>query len=233
MHYFPICLDITGRHCAVIGGGRVAERKVRALMEHAARVTVISPEVTEELAVFHAEGRLAWLKREYREDDLADVFLVIAATDDPEVQRRVHAEADKHNILLNVADVPKWCNFILPATVRRGDLSISVSTGGKSPALASRLRKELEKQFGPEYEVLLYLLGRLRSDVLARGKPHEENKDLFNQLLHPKMVEWVRNGDWESVETHIRNNVDSEIASASVQDAKILYKQAFAGSELK
>lgn len=233
MHYFPICLDIAGRHCVVIGGGRVAERKVRALMEYDARVTVISPEMTEALASLHEKERLIWLNRAYQEGDLTDVFLVIAATGDPDVQKRVHDEANRNNILLNVADVPKWCNFILPATVRRGDLSISVSTGGKSPALASHLRQKLEEQFGSEYEVLLSLLGGLRSEVLDQGRPHEENKDLFNQLLHPKMVEWVRNGDWESIETHIRNYVGSEIASSSVQNAKAMHEQDFAGSEVK
>lgn len=233
MHYFPICLDIAGRHCVIIGGGRVAERKVRALLEHDARITVISPELTEELISLHEAEGLVWVNRSYQEGDLVGVFLVIAATDDPEVQQRVYDEANKNNILLNVADVPKWCNFILPATVRKGDLSISVSTGGKSPALASQLRRELEDQFGPEYEVLLCLLGELRSGVLGQGRSHEENKDLFNQLLHPKMVEWIRNGDWESIGTHIRNKVGDEIASSSIQGAKAVCEQAFAGSKVK
>lgn len=202
--YFPICLDIKDRCCVVVGGGRVAERKVASLLEHGGRVRVISPELTPELLRLHEAGELAWRATNYQDGDLLDAFLVIAATDDEEVQARVHAEASARQLLLNVADVPKWCNFILPATVRRGDLSIAVSTGGKSPALAKRLRQELATRFGPEYGELTNLLGRLRPLVLAMGRPHQENQELFNRLLHDDLPTWVRERSWPRIAEHLR-----------------------------
>lgn len=233
MHYFPVCLDITNRACVVIGGGHVAERKVKTLLECGGRLTVISPELTEELQSLYAAGRLSWVSRSYQEGDLADSFLVIAATDDPEVQGRVHAEAEENNILLNVADVPKWCNFILPATVRRGDLTVSVSTGGKSPALASQLRQELEKRFGSEYEQLLLILGDLRATILAQGRPHAENKEMFNRLLHPDMVDWVEKRNWEKVAEHIQKILGSEAAAECLRRIKTDLACATAGSTVK
>ena len=138
MHYFSICLDLSGKICIVIGGGKVAERKVQGLLACGARVTVVSPELTTGLEELAAEEKINLIQRPYQEGDLLGAFLAIAATDEPQVQRRVHAEAMHANLLLNVADVPELCNFILPASLRRGDLVIAVSTGGRSPALARR-----------------------------------------------------------------------------------------------
>ncbi len=212
MSYYPICLDITDRHCIVIGGGRVAARKAQGLLAHGARVTVISPQLDGELAPLAEAGRLAWRARPYRKGDLADAFLVIAATDDPAVQERIHAEAEAGNILLNVADVPKWCNFILPAAVRRGDFSLAVSTGGKSPALAKQLREELETQFGEEYATLLVVLGALRPLVLAQGRPHSDNKLVFARLLHPDMPSWLRANRWDKLIGHFRSVLGDEVS---------------------
>lgn len=202
--YFPICLDIHGRCCVVVGGGRVAERKVGGLLAHGGRVRVISPELTPELRRRHAAGEVEWREANYQGGDLSDAFLVIAATDDKEVQAQVYAEASARHTLVNVADVPKWCNFILPATVRRGDLTIAVSTGGKSPAMAKRLRRELEAGLGPEYGELTDLLGRLRPLVLAMARPHAENQALFNQLLHDDFPTWVRERNWPRIVQHLR-----------------------------
>jgi len=215
--YFPICLDIEQRICLVIGGGRVAERKVQSLLAHGGRVRVISPDLTPQLMELREQGALDWQARDYRDGDLAGAFLVIAATDDTEVQARVHAEAERCNILLNVADVPKWCNFILPATARRGDLAISVSTGGKSPVLASRLRQELEARFGPEYGELTEILGQLRPLVLAQERPHSENRELFSRLVHPDFPEWVRRRDWQSIGRHVREVLGPEVDLAGLE----------------
>jgi len=217
MMYFPICLDIQGRCCVVVGGGRVAARKVASLLEHGGRVRVISPELTPELARRHAAGELEWRATRDRDGDLGDAFLVIAATDDEEVQARVHAEATARRILLNVADVPKWCNFILPATVRRGALSIAVSTGGKSPALAKRLRQELAARFGQEYGELTEILGRLRPLVLAMGKPHLENQELFSRLLHDDLPAWIRARNWPRIDKHLREVLGPAAASVEVE----------------
>lgn len=224
MRYFPVCLRIADRPCIVIGGGRVGERKALALLEHGARVTVISPELTGELSALQRQGRVAWLAREYAEGDLVGAFLVIAATDDPLVQERIHAEAEAGNILLNVADVPRWCNFILPATVRQGDLSLAISTSGRSPALASRLRRELEGWFGPEYAVLLEILGGLREQVLAGGRPHVENKEILGRLAEPRLAVWIKEGRWDSVAGHIRDVLGPDAPLGSLAAARAAYE---------
>ena len=204
MSFYPICLDLEARACVVVGGGRVAERKVLGLLSCQAQVSVISPELTEELQLQHASGNIEWIDREYRQGDLAQAFLVIAATDDEETQKQVYVEADTNNLLLNVADVPKRCNFILPASAKQGDLTISVSTAGKSPALARKIRMELEERYGPEYRVLVDILGAIRPQVLASGLPQIENEQLFKQLLHDDMEEWIKNKNWDSIENHLR-----------------------------
>ncbi|HSR35993.1 MAG TPA: bifunctional precorrin-2 dehydrogenase/sirohydrochlorin ferrochelatase [Desulfurivibrionaceae bacterium] len=216
MAFFPICLDIADRHCVVIGGGRVAERKVASLLDCGAAVTVVSPELTEPLRCLADQGKVNWLARPYLAGDLAGAFLVIAATDDPDVQERVHAEAEAGNILLNVADVPKWCNFILPATTRQGDLMLSVSTAGKSPALARRLREGFDREFGPEYAVLVELLGELRQVVLGRGLSHQQNKDVFQRLVEADLAAWLRAGEWQRLRDHVRQQLNDEAAVAVV-----------------
>jgi len=157
---------------------------------------------------------------------LAGAFLVIAATDDPLAQERIHAEAEARNILLNVADVPKWCNFILPATARRGDLSISVSTAGKSPALASTLRQALEVQFGPEYGVLVEILGTLRDTVLVEGRPHSENKAVFARLADPEMAAWIKDGLWHKLAGHIQEVLGPDAPLACLERARQTYEQS-------
>lgn len=211
MKYFPVNLDIRARACIVIGGGKVALRKTQGLLKYGGKVTIISPKLEEELTNLVQMKQITWKNRPYKTGDLHKAFLVIAATDDPAIQEAVYTEAEQHNLLLNVADVPKWCNFILPATVQRGDLSISVSTSGKSPALAKKLRKELEKQFGLEYDLLLKVLGRLRPHVLAKERPHEENKILFEKLLHPDLVDWVRQKNWPALHGHVTSVLGEDI----------------------
>ena len=204
MSFYPVCLDLEARACVVVGGGRVAERKVLGLLSCKAQVSVISPVLTEELQLQHVSGGIEWIDREFRQGDLARAFLVIAATDDEETQKQVYEEADANNLLLNVADVPQRCNFILPATARQGDLAISVSTAGKSPALARKIRMELEKRYGPEYRVLVDILGAIRTQVLASGLPQMENEKLFKQLLHDDMEKWIKSKNWDCMEKHLR-----------------------------
>lgn len=205
MSFYPICLDLEGRSCVVVGGGRVAERKVQGLLSCSAQVKVISPEMTEELLHLHAEGIIQWLAREYIRGDLRKAFLVIAATNNEATQKLVYEEAVTRNLLLNVADVPQRCNFILPATVRRGDLIISVSTSGKSPALARKLRMELEKRYGSEYRVLVNILGAIRPEILASGLSQLDNENLFKKLLHDDMAEWIKGRKWGIMEKHLRS----------------------------
>ncbi len=222
MGFFPVCLQLANRPCIVVGGGEVARRKVEGLLSCGAAVTVISPQLTASLARRREAGEFEWRAREYRDGDLAGAFLVIAATDDQMVQARIHAEAERDNLLLNVADVPKWCNVILPAVVRRGDLSIAISTGGASQALAGKLRRELEGCFGVEYEVLLRLLSRLRPLVLDRGGDHRENKRFFQTLVEPDLAAWIREGRWDLLREHVRSLGGDELL-ACVEDVRRQY----------
>ena len=222
MSFYPICLDLEAKRCVVVGGGRVAERKVMGLLACGAQVSVISPELTEELNRQYSEGKLQWINREYRHGDLAQAFLVIAATDDEETQKLVYREAAAGNLLLNVADVPGRCNFILPATARQGDLAISVSTAGKSPALARKIRMELEKSYGPEYRVLVDILGVIRPEILKFGLPQPENEQLFNKLLHDDLPAWVRDRDRESIENHFREVLGTKIGNDWLQGIRSL-----------
>lgn len=212
MNYYPVCLDLRERPCTVIGGGRVAERKVRGLLSCGALVKVVSPELGAGLKdLLEAEDNLSWVPRPYCDGDLDDAFLAIAATDDKETQQSVYLEAEKRRIPVNVADVPALCSFILPATVRRGDLTLAISTGGKSPALAKQLRLDLEKRFGPEYKILVDILGSLRSEVLARIQADGDREDIFSALLHPQMPDWIRAHDWSRLEDHLRKVLGGRI----------------------
>ena len=195
MNYYPIGLLVDGRRCLVVGGGRVAERKARGLIECGAKVTVVSPELTPGLVALQSDGLITWEPRGYLPGDAKDFFLVMAATDDPAVQNQVQFDAVHYNILLNVADVPEKCNFILPALLRRGALTVAVSTSGKSPALAKKLRHEIEAWLGPQYEIAIEVLGLLRPYVLAWQLPQPENEKIFQGLIDQGIVEVASQGD--------------------------------------
>ena len=212
MKYFPVNLDIVGRKCTVVGGGRVAARKVGNLLDCGAKVQVISPELTSELQKLQQSKQIDWLQRQYQQGDLNNSFLVIAATDDELVQAEVFTEAEKNGQLINVADVPQRCNFILPATVKRDDLTIAISTAGKSPALARQLRHHLEELIGPEYGILTEIMGLLRPDVLKQGRPHAENKIIFATLLHEHFIDWIRKGNWDMIKEHLTRTLGDNIS---------------------
>jgi precorrin-2 dehydrogenase/sirohydrochlorin ferrochelatase len=220
MKYFPISLDINDRDCAVIGGGEVAARKVAALLASGGKVRVISPELNVELREFEQAGRVEWLGRQYRRGDLAEAFLVIAATDDEAVQVEVYGEAEQNGQLINVADVPHRCNFILPAVVKRNDLTISISTAGKSPALARKLRRSIEELIGPEYGVLADIMGRLRAEVLRQGRSHGENKKIFAALLDERFPDWIRMADWPKIEGHLNATLGNNISADCLNSLK-------------
>lgn len=195
MRYYPIQLDLQGRRCLVVGGGAVGTRKAGTLHACGAEVVVVSPEATAELAAWAAAGRVQWHRRAYDDTDLEGVFLAVGATDDELLNRRLSAEARRRGVLCNIADRPELCDFILPALVQRGDLVITVSTSGKSPALAKRLRRELEQRYGEEYAVLLRLMGAVRRRLLAQAHAPEEHRRQFETLLDDGLLEHLRKGD--------------------------------------
>lgn len=201
--YYPVSLNLVGKQCLVVGGGRVAERKIITLIDCGAQVIVVSPRLSDGLVALAQEKKFRHRDREYRIEDLEGVFLVISATDSREVNRQVAADCFERNIVINVADDPEYCNFILPAVVRRGDLSISISTGGKSPALAKKIRQELEFQYGDEYTVLLEYLGRIRKQVLAEVPSQERRQEIFNRLVNMDLLELIKSGQEQEVEERI------------------------------
>jgi len=195
MSVYPAGLVIRNRRCAVIGGGPIAEGKVRALLEAGGAVTVISPRLTPALDEWAQAERLRHLARRYRPGDLAGVWLAIAATDDRQTNRQVWQEAEERGILINVVDDPPHCNFIAPAVVRRGDLTIAISTGGKAPALAARLRQQLEQTIGAEYAPFLELAGSVRKGLAARWPAAEQRRTLWYRLVDSDILELLRRGD--------------------------------------
>jgi precorrin-2 dehydrogenase/sirohydrochlorin ferrochelatase len=201
MKYYPVHLDIKNRNCLIVGGGSVGTRKVKTLMECEARVTVVSPDPTPQLTQLASEGAVTLKKRAYQSDDLTGMFLVIGATDDEQLNRQISKDAEQAHILCNIADRPEVCNFVLPSIVRRGDLVITISTSGKSPALAKHLRQKLETQFGREYADFLLLMGAIRQKLLSQTHEPEEHKTLFNQLIDSDLIQLMQAGKTEEINT--------------------------------
>ena len=199
MRYYPVNLDILNRKCLVVGGGSVGTRKVITLLDCGATIIVVSPVASEKLLELADNSVITLKKRPYQTSDLDGTFLVIGATDDEELNRQISADAEKLNMLCNIADRPEVCNFILPSIVNRGDLVISISTSGKSPAFAKKLRKELEKQFGEEYAEFLRLMGAIRKKLLRKKHQPEAHKHLFEQLISSGLIEMIKNNKKEDI----------------------------------
>ena len=194
MRYYPAFLDLRGKRCAVIGGGKVAERKVRSLLEAGAKVYVASPELTPTLARMAHQGRIAYKRGPYEQLDLDGVFLVIAATDRPFTQKQVAVDAARRNILSNVVDAPEASSLIVPASFARGDLQIAISTGGASPALAQQLRQRLEKQFGLEYAAFLKWMQAARKRLQRRVGSAELRAEILHRLAGSGILRLLRSG---------------------------------------
>jgi precorrin-2 dehydrogenase/sirohydrochlorin ferrochelatase len=182
MSLFPIFLKLTNRPCIVIGAGHLAESKIESLQAANARITVISPAASDRIVAMADSGEITWHQREYATGDLSGHFLVVAATDVPAVNRTVFAEAEAANILINAVDDPPFCDFYFPSVVRRGDLQIAISTAGHSPALAQRLRKEINALLPLDTGDWLSELGNLRREVLQLEPLNEARKQLLHQL---------------------------------------------------
>lgn len=201
MKYYPIHLNINNRNCLVVGGGGVGTRKVKTLLDCGARVTLVSPEISPQLRDLAASGDIILKERSYQSDDLSNLFLVIGATDDEKLNKQISSDADRLNTLCNIADRPEVCNFILPSIVHRDDLVITISTSGKSPALAKKLRKALENQFGEEYGQLLRLMGAIRKKLLQQAHEPEAHKPLFEQLINSDLIGMIQEGEVEKIDS--------------------------------
>jgi precorrin-2 dehydrogenase/sirohydrochlorin ferrochelatase len=195
MSLFPAFLKLTNRPVLVVGGGSVATSKVPALLEAGAHVTVVSPQLSPELAARAENHEITWLKKRFSPEDLDSKFLVIAATSLGDLNASVYREADGRNILCNAVDDIDHCHFYYGSIVQRGDLQIAISTNGKSPALAQRLRLELEHQFGPEYAAWLDHLGEARAAHRANSTDPESTKRQLHDLVAPEQFESFLDGD--------------------------------------
>jgi len=217
MRYYPVLVDLKDKRCLVVGGGQVALRKIRRLLECQARVFVVAQTLVEELKNMVSQGKIAYLGSEYKTEYLKGTFLLIGATDDEELNLRLSQEANEKGILCNIVDQPEKCNFIVPSLVTKGDLIITISTSGKSPALARRLRQEMEKMFGEEYALFLQILGKIR-DVLKRHiSSQPERQKILEALVYSDMIEKIKLKDWLSVEEKLKRTLPLEIPKTEIE----------------
>jgi siroheme synthase-like protein len=196
MRYYPVYINLTNKPSVVIGGGTIAEGKVLGLLEADARVTLIAPEITPTLRELAENGKITWEQRSYRDGDLENAAIAISATDDPAINHRVWEEARRRRILINVVDDPPFCDFIAPAIVRRGDITLAISTNGKMPALAAHLRRELEKSFGEEYEQLLEMTAPMREELATKHLDYTTRQVLWRKLFEEtNIIDLLRAGE--------------------------------------
>ncbi|SHJ66935.1 precorrin-2 dehydrogenase/sirohydrochlorin ferrochelatase family protein [Desulfofundulus thermosubterraneus] len=202
---YPVSLILSRRPCLVVGGGSVAERKVLSLLACGAKVKVVSPTLTQTLREVAEKGEISYRQGEYETADLDGIFLVIAATDRDEVNHRVAVEAMARNMLVNVVDDPPHGNFYVPAVVRRGSLQIAVSTDGKSPLLARKIKEELEERYGPEYGFLVDLLGEIRHDILDNTADPRKRRDSLTAILDDQVLQLLARGELEQAKERVIN----------------------------
>ncbi len=189
---FPVNLNLKGRKCLVVGGGRVAERKVNSLLQCGAEIWIASPKLTEKLGKLIKEERINFAGTHYETEYLQDCALAISAVDDPSVNARVADDCFARNIPVNAVDDPERCSFTVPSVLRRGSLCITVSTDGKSPLLSRRIREKLESSFGPEYAEFLDLMGEIRSRVIRDVPDIEKRRRIFQCLIDSDILELIR-----------------------------------------
>ncbi len=206
---YPVNLNLENRPCLVIGGGKVAERKVAALLQAGAQVTVVSPTLTEMMAAWAATGRMVHRAEAFSTGNLHGYLLVLCATDSPSVNAQAARLAKQAGALVNVADQPELCDFTIPARLLQGDLSISVSTGGQSPALARVLRDELAERYGKEYADYLAIVARLRQEWQTTCDSSQERCQRWSEVrqFNREVLELLRQGRYEEAEVRFRHDI--------------------------
>jgi siroheme synthase-like protein len=188
----PVNLLVRGRRVVVVGGGRIAARKIEPLLDLGAEVVVVAEKAGQDVVAWADQGRCELHERAFRREDLDGAWLAFTATDDAAVNAAVAAEAERRKIFVNSADDPEHCSFTLMSVIRRSDLVLAIGTGGRSPALAAHLREQLGEEFGPEYETLLDLLSEAREDLRASGRSTEDAD--WQRVFRSGIVDLVRAG---------------------------------------
>lgn len=226
MKPYPVMMNLDGKQVIVVGGGRVALRKIRSLILSGTRVVVISPKIEDELEELVSQGTIAWIPEPFRAsllDRYPDAVLIFGTTDARDVNVAIHAAAVERRIPCNIADVPDLCTFIVPAVITQGDLMIAVSTGGASPALARRIREDLEKRYGPEYAAMTQLLGELRKRVLQTSSTSDDNKKLFLEIVDSEILTALRQKDREKALEILRAILPREVdAENAMEDSPLI-----------
>jgi siroheme synthase-like protein len=218
MGYLPLFLDVTGRSCVVVGGGAVAERKIRSLDDARAKITVVSPAITPAIARLVELGRVRHIRRRYRDGDLRGATLVFVATDDEAANRLVATEAARRGIPVNVADTPELCTFIAPSVVRRGDLQIAISTGGASPATARIVRERIEAEIGPGYAPLLEVMRAAREFLRAREPNSARRSEILSMMAASRLREHLETGDIAAANGVVESLLGVNMASLGIPE---------------
>lgn len=204
--FYPMFLNIGGKRCVVVGGGKVALRKVRTLLEHGASVDIVSPDLCPQLVEMAEQRQIHTLRRHYQPGDLKKALIAIAATDDSDINRQVVKEARSEGVLVNVADDSENSDFIVPSYTHRGGVTIAISTAGKSPALARKIRTRLEQELGDEYASLVRLIGEVRAEVKRQGIK-VSGDDWQESLDLDLMIELLKKGDEEKAKDVLLGNL--------------------------
>jgi siroheme synthase-like protein len=209
MRYYPIYLDLMDRAVLVVGGGAIAESKAQQLIEAGARVRVVSPTLTPLLSGWAARGVIEHVVGRFKEDDLKDVYLVISAADDQAANEEVARLAAELGLLINVVDQPSLCNFITPALVTRGDLQVSVSTGGGSPSLTQRVKREIAASIGEEYGELLKIAAEMRADAKQRIPDFERRRKVLHEFVESEALDLIRTGKYDEARELARSLLEA------------------------
>ena len=208
MKYYPVFWDIADKKCVVVGGGEVAARKVKRLLDCCAQVSVVSPKLTLELTALKDADRISHNACDYSREFISGAALVIGATDDEKTNLVISQDAREKGIPVNIVDDPQKCDFILPSIVERGDLVIAIGTGGNSPALARHLREELESRYGEEYEIFLRIMGSLRLQMVKNAGA---GRSWFDALISAGILELIQKKDWEKVKRTVLEITSQEV----------------------
>ncbi len=206
---YPVLLKLEGKRSVVIGGGAETEQRVRSLMDAGAEVELIAPVASEETMQLARAGRIRWIERTYRPGDLEGAFLAVACASDRSHNEEIWAEAEARGIPFNATDDGPHCTFIFPAIHRQGDLVVAISSGGKSPALASRIRDRIAGDLGPEYAEFLDILGRLRPEVTERFPAFERRREIWYRLVDSEAFDRLKAGGREAAVAALRSVLDA------------------------
>lgn len=206
---FPIYLNLSGKSCLIIGGGKVAERKVEDLLEYGPIIKLVSPQLEEKIETWAREGIIGLQQRPFKEDDLDGSYIVFAATDDNELNHRVARLCRQRGIMVNAVDDPPNCDFYVPSIIRRNSLALAISTGGKSPMLARKLRQDLENIIGHEYGEFVDILGEAREEIKKTIPDIEKRKKIFEAMVYSDILDLIKTGERDKVRERIEQCISS------------------------